>query len=139
MTIAQTQNEIIEEFSFFEDWEDKYKLIIDKAKRTPEFPSDQRIAKNKIDGCQSQVWFFSKYENGKVILFADSDAILVKGIAAILVEIYSDHAPEEILAEKPFFIEKIGISDHLSPSRKNGLVAMLKQIQLYAIAYKTLG
>ncbi len=139
MTITQKQNEIIEEFSFFEDWEDKYKLIIEKAKHAAEFPPEQRIAKNKIEGCQSQVWFFSKFENGKVILYADSDAVLVKGIASILVEIYSNHTPDEILSEKLFFIEKIGISDHLSPSRKNGLMAMLKQIQLYAIAYKALG
>ncbi len=139
MTIKEKQEALIEEFSALEDWEDKYKLIIDKAKTAEPFPEEERTEKNKIRGCQSQVWLAAKFEDGKVKFWADSDAVLVKGMTAILVYVYSGHTPDEILSSPPTFLEKIGITEHLSPTRKNGLNAMLKQIQLYALAFKTLG
>ena len=139
MTIKEKQEALIEEFSALEDWEDKYKLIIDKAKTAEPFPEEERTEKNKIRGCQSQVWLTAKFEDGKVKFWADSDAVLVKGMTAILVYVYSGHTPDEILSSPPTFLEKIGITEHLSPTRKNGLNAMLKQIQLYALAFKTLG
>ncbi len=139
MTIEEKQKELIDEFSLFPDWEDKYKLIIDKAKEAEPFPEEERTEKNKIKGCQSQVWLTAKYENGKVKFWADSDSVLVKGITAILVYVYSGHTPDEILKTPPAFLEQIGITQHLSPTRKNGLSAMLKQIQLYAVAFKSLG
>ena len=139
MTIKEKQEALIEEFSAFEDWEDKYKLIIDKAKTAEPFPEEERTEKNKIRGCQSQVWLAAKFEDGKVKFWADSDAVLVKGMTAILVYVYSGHTPDEILSSPPTFLEKIGITEHLSPTRKNGLNAMLKQIRLYALAFKTLG
>ncbi len=139
MTIKEKQDALIEEFSAFEDWEEKYKLIIDKAKTAEPFPEEERTEKNKIRGCQSQVWLTAKFEDGKVKFWADSDAVLVKGMATMLVNVYSEHTPEEILSTPPDFLNKIGITEHLSPTRKNGLNAMLKQIQLYALAFKTLG
>ncbi len=139
MTIKEKQEALIEEFSALEDWEDKYKLIIDKAKTAEPFPEEERTEKNKIRGCQSQVWLAAKFEDGKVKFWADSDAVLVKGMTAILVYVYSGHTPDEILSSPPTFLEKIGITEHLSPTRKNGLNAMLKQIRLYALAFKTLG
>jgi cysteine desulfuration protein SufE len=139
MTIKEKQEKLVEEFSLFEDWEDKYKLIIEKAKEAEPFPEEERTEKNKIDGCQSQVWFTAKFEDGKVKLWADSDAVLVKGMTAMLVYVYSGHTPDEILSSPPEFLNKIGITEHLSPTRKNGLNAMLKQIQLYALAFKALG
>ncbi len=138
MTIKEKQEKLVEEFSIFDDWEDKYKLIIEKAKSAESFPEEERTDKNKIDGCQSQVWLTAKYENGKVKFYADSDAVLVKGMTAILTYVYSGHTPDEILNSPPEFLNKIGITDHLSPTRKNGLNAMLKQIQLYALAFKAL-
>ncbi len=139
MTIQEKQKQLVDEFSFFEDWEDKYKLIIEKAESAEPFPEEERTEKNKIKGCQSQVWFVAKYEDGKVKLYADSDSTLVKGMTAILTYVYSGHTPEEILNSPPDFLNEIGITNHLSPTRKNGLNAMIKQIQLYALAFKALG
>ncbi len=138
MTIEEKQKQLVEEFSVFDNWEDKYKLIIEKAKTAEPFPEEERTEKNKIEGCQSQVWFTAKFKDGKVWLWADSDAVLVKGMTAILTGVYSGHTPDEILSSPPDFLSKIGIVDHLSPTRKNGLNAMLKQIQLYALAFKAL-
>jgi len=139
MTIKETQNKIIEEFADLTDWDEKYSLLIKMGKELPELSSEIKTTKYKLDGCQSQVWMNAKYEDGKVIVEGDSDAMIVKGLVAILIEAYSGFTPSEILLTPPNFLKKIGIDKHLSPTRKNGLGAMLKQIQLFAVAFKALG
>jgi cysteine desulfuration protein SufE len=138
MTIAEIQNDIIREFDDFTDWEEKYKHIIKMGRELPPLPEETKTDKHKLDGCQSQVWINAKLENGKVMLEADSDAMIVKGLIALLIRVYSGHTPDEILTTPPDFIKEIGIDNHLSPTRKNGLGAMLKQIQMYAFAFKTM-
>ena len=138
MTIAEKQQEIINKFAELDDWDDKYALLIKIGKEQKEFPEELRTDKNKIDGCQSQVWFNAKYDDGKIFFDADSDSSIVKGLTALVVEVYSGHSPSEILSSPPDFISKIGIDKHLSPTRKNGLGAMLKQIQMYAVAFNAL-
>jgi|BarGraIncu00222A_1022003.scaffolds.fasta_scaffold72460_1 cysteine desulfuration protein SufE len=138
MTIIDTQNQIIKEFQQFTDWEDKYKYIIDLGRQLPVIDESYKTDKYKLSGCQSQVWINAKLENGNIILEADSDAAIVKGLIALLIKVYSGHTPDEILTFQPEFIKKIGIDNQLSPTRKNGLGAMLKQIQMYAIAFKTI-
>lgn len=137
MAINDTQDEIIEEFEAFEDWLDRYQLIIDYGKDLKPMPDSDKTDKNLIDGCQSKVWFTARMENGNLFFTGDSDAILVKGIVALLLSVLSGHTPEEILKADLYFIDAIGLREHLSPTRSNGVVAMLKQLKLYALAYQS--
>ena len=137
MTINERQDEIIEEFEAFDDWMDRYQLIVEYAnelKKNP-MPESEKTEQNLIDGCQSKVWFTCKYEDGKLVFNGDSDALLVKGIVALLLYVLSGSTPKEILDSNLYFIERIGLQEHLSPTRSNGVVAMLKQLRLYALAY----
>ncbi len=136
-TIEERINIIKEKFSSHTNWEDKYKSVIAMGKDLEAFPEDHRTEENKVKGCQSQVWIHSEFNNGQVIFYADSDASIVKGIISLLLSVYSGSTPDEILATKPEFLEEIGLRQHLSMSRANGLSSMLKQISLYALAYKT--
>ena len=135
-TINELQDEVIEEFSDFDDWMDKYQLLIDLGNEqeplNPEYKTDQ----NLIDGCQSRVWLQADMEDGKIIFQAESDALIVKGIIALLIKVVSGHTPDEILKSELYFIEKIGFKEHLSPTRSNGLLAMVKQMRMYALAFK---
>lgn len=136
MTIKELQNEIIEDFSFYDEWADKYAYIIECGKALKEMDTVLKTEDNKLHGCQSQVWISGSFENGKVHFSADSDALIVKGLIALLVQIYDNQTPDDILNNEPVFIESIGMSNHLSPTRSNGLVAMVKQIKFYAMAFK---
>lgn len=136
MTIKEKQQEIINEFEFLEDWEQKYEYIIDLGKELKNFPEDKKNDDNLIKGCQSKVWIDAEYEEGKLFFKADSDGILPKGIASLLVSIYSGHTTKEILESDFDFISEIGLQEFLSPSRANGLMAMTKQIKFYAVAYQ---
>ena len=135
-TIKELQDEVIEEFSDFDDWMDKYQLLIDLGNEQepldPEYKNDQ----NLIDGCQSRVWLQADLVDGKVEFQAESDALIVKGIIALLIKVVSGHTPDEILENELYFIEAIGLKDHLSPTRSNGLLAMVKQMRMYALAFK---
>ena len=135
-TIKELQDEVIEEFSDFDDWMDKYQLLIDHGNEqeplAPEYKNDQ----NLIDGCQSRVWLQADLVDGKVEFQAESDALIVKGIIALLIKVVSGHTPDEILENELYFIEAIGLKDHLSPTRSNGLLAMVKQMRMYALAFK---
>lgn len=138
MSINEIQDEIIEEFDMFDEWLDRYQLIIDYAnelKKHP-LPEADKNDQNKIDGCQSTVWFTCRMEDGKIYYNGDSDAILVKGIVALLLHVLSGHTPEEIIQADLYFIDHIGLREHLSPTRSNGVAAMLKQMRLYALALK---
>lgn len=136
MTIKEKQNEIVSDFEFLEDWEQKYEYIIDLGKQLPPLPDEIKTDQNLIKGCQSKVWIDTKYEDGKLIFLADSDGILPKGIVSLLVSIYSGHSTDEILNADFDFISQIGLQEFLSPSRANGLMAMTKQIKFYAVAYQ---
>ncbi len=136
MTIKEKQNQLVQEFEQYTNWEDKYSRIIELGRKLNPLPEEFRTEKYKLSGCQSQVWINAKLENGKIFFEADSDAAIVKGLIAILVNVYSGHSPDEILSNPPEFLKNIGIDNHLSPTRKNGLGAMMKQIQMYAIAFK---
>lgn len=137
MTIDQTQDEIIEEFEGLTDWMDRYAYIIDLGNTLPAFPDSLKTPDNLIEGCQSRVWIEAKEEaNGDLVFEADSDALIVKGIVALLLRVLSGHTPDEILNADLYFIDKIGLREHLSPTRSNGLVSMVKQIHNYALAYK---
>ncbi|MCX7876976.1 MAG: SufE family protein [Melioribacteraceae bacterium] len=138
MTIKEKQSELEKEFEQFTDWEEKYSHIIQIGKKLSAIDDSIKTDKYKLNGCQSQVWINAKFENGKIYFEADSDAAIVKGLIAILIRVYSGHTPDEILSNPPTFLQNIGIDKHLSPTRKNGLGAMMKQIQMYAIAFKTL-
>ncbi|MFC2135270.1 SufE family protein [Bacteroidota bacterium] len=138
MTIQEKQQELINEFEEFTDWDDRYAHIIAMGKKMNPFPEEYKNDKNKIEGCQSQVWMNANLADGKILLDADSDAMIVKGLAAMLVRVYSGSSPDEILESPPLFLKQIGIENHLSPTRKNGLSSMLKQIQMYAVAFKAL-
>ncbi|MBO4641728.1 MAG: SufE family protein [Bacteroidaceae bacterium] len=140
MTINEIQDEIIEEFSIFDDWMDKYQLLIDTGSEQELLPERYKTDQNLIDGCQSRVWLQADMtDNGLLHFQAESDALIVKGIVALLVRVLSDHTPQEILDADLYFIEKIGLREHLSPTRSNGLLAMLKQMKMYALAYKAKG
>ena len=140
MTINEIQDEIIEEFSIFDDWMDKYQLLIDTGSDQEPLPERYKTDQNLIDGCQSRVWLQADMtDNGLLHFQAESDALIVKGIVALLVRVLSDHTPQEILDADLYFIEKIGLREHLSPTRSNGLLAMLKQMKMYALAYKAKG
>jgi cysteine desulfuration protein SufE len=137
MEINYIQDEIIEEFTSFEDWMDRYSLLIDYGNGLEPFPEADKTDKNLIDGCQSKVWFTAEIKDGKVIYHGDSDAILVKGIVALLIRVLSGHTPKEIVETDLYFIDEINLREHLSPTRSNGLNAMLKQMHLFALAYNT--
>jgi len=137
MTIKEIQEEIIDEFSMFDDWMERYEYIIDLGKSLPMIDDKYKLNENLIKGCQSKVWLFSELENDTIKYTADSDAILTKGIAALLLRVFSGQKPADILESKTDFIDKIGLKEHLSPTRANGLVSMVKQIKLYAIAQQT--
>lgn len=140
MTINETQNEIIEEFADISDWMDRYAYIIELGNQLKPLDADQKVPANLIEGCQSRVWISAdRLPDGRIRFAADSDAMIVKGIVELLMRVLSDRTPDEILGADLYFIDKIGLSDHLSPTRSNGLVAMIKQIKNYAIAYKALG
>ena len=140
MSINQIQDEIIEEFSFLDDWMDRYALIIDYGKQQEPLPEADKSDKNLIDGCQSKVWFTAELDRSgaqPVIVYrGDSDAILVKGIVALLIHVLNNHTPKEIVDADLYFIDKINLREHLSPTRSNGLAAMLKQMRLFALAYQ---
>ena len=137
MSINQIQDEIIEEFSCLDDWMDKYEVLIDLGKGLPPLNESDKNDRNLIDGCQSKVWFTAEMSDGKVIYHGDSDAILVKGIVALLIRVLSGHTPKEIVDADLYFIDKINLREHLSPTRSNGLAAMLKQMRLFALAYQS--
>lgn len=136
MTIQEAEQEIIEEFSDYEDWMDKYQLLIDLGNEQEALDEKYKTESNLIDGCQSRVWLQADYEDGKIHFQAESDALIVKGIVSLLLRVFSDRTPDEILNANLRFIEEIGLKEHLSPTRSNGLVAMIKQIRLYAMAFK---
>jgi cysteine desulfuration protein SufE len=137
MTIDELQNEVIEEFSDFTDWMDKYQLLIDLGNEMPLLDNQYKTEENLIEGCQSRVWIVEDYKDGLLYFSAESDALIVKGLIALLLRVFSGHTPQEILDADLYFIEEIGLSDHLSPTRSNGLLAMVKRIKAYALAYKT--
>lgn len=137
MTIQEIQNEIIADFELFPDWEERYNYMIDLGKSLPLIAPEFKNEAHLIKGCQSQVWLHSAYENGKIVFTADSDAIITKGIIAILIRVFSNQTPADILQADTSFIDKIGLKEHLSPTRANGLVSMLSQIKLYAQAFQT--
>lgn len=137
MTINELQDNVIEEFSAFDDWMDKYALLIDLGNSLPPLEDKYKTENNLIEGCQSRVWLQADYEDGKIIFKGESDAVIVKGIVSLLIGVLSDHTPQEILDTDLYFIEKIGLKEHLSPTRSNGLVAMVKQMRMYALAFRT--
>ncbi|MBO5812368.1 MAG: SufE family protein [Bacteroidaceae bacterium] len=136
-TINEIQEEIIEEFSAFDDWMDKYQMIIDLGNELPELDSRYKTDDNLIEGCQSRVWLQAEYTDGMVIFNADSDAIITKGLVSLLIKVMSGHTPQEILDSDLHFINEIGLTEHLSPTRSNGLLAMVKQMRIYALAWSS--
>jgi cysteine desulfuration protein SufE len=134
MTIKEIQEEIIDEFSMFDDWMDRYEYIIDLGKSLPMISEEYKLEENLIKGCQSKVWLYSELDTDKIKYTADSDAILTKGIVALLLRVFSGQKPADILSAETTFIDAIGLKEHLSPTRANGLVSMVKQIKMYAIA-----
>ena len=136
MTINELQDNVIEEFSVFDDWMDKYALLIDLGNSLPPLDEKYKTEQNLIEGCQSRVWLQADEVDGKVIFKAESDALIVKGIIALLIKVVSGHTPDEILNADLYFIDKIGLKEHLSPTRSNGLLSMVKQMRLYALAFK---
>ncbi|NNE32957.1 MAG: SufE family protein [Winogradskyella sp.] len=137
MTIEEIQNEIIDEFAMFEDWEERYQYMIDLGKTLPLIDEQFKTEDHIIKGCQSKVWVHADMDNEKVNFTADSDAVITKGIIAILIRVFSNQHPKDIIEANTDFIDKIGLKEHLSPTRANGLVSMIKQLKLYAIAYQT--
>jgi len=134
VTINETQDELIDDFAFFEDWMAKYEYLIQLGKDLPLI--DDRYKKDEylIKGCQSKVWLHADYQNGKVVFTADSDAIITKGLVGLMIKVLSEHTPEEIASSELYFIDQIGLKEHLSPTRANGLLSMVKQMKLYAVA-----
>ena len=137
MTINEAQDEVIEEFSDFTDWMDKYQLLIDLGNEQQPLDERYKVESNLIDGWQSRVWLQADYHDGVIDFSAESDALIVKGIIALLIRVLSGHTPDEIIDADLYFIEKIGLREHLSPTRSNGLLAMIKQMRMYALAFKT--
>jgi len=136
MDINAIQDEIIEEFSELDDWMDRYQLLIDMGEGQEPLPAAERVEQNLIDGCQSRVWLVCDEQDGRLTFRAESDALIVKGIVSLLIRVLSDHTADEILDADLYFIDKIGLREHLSPTRSNGLLAMVKQMRAYALAYK---
>ena len=137
MTINEIQDEVIEEFSEMSDWMDRYQLLIDLGEEQAPLPAAEKTEQNLIDGCQSRVWLVCDEHDGILTFRAESDALIGKGIVTLLIRVLSGHTPDEILNAELYFIEKIGLTEHLSPTRSNGLLAMVKQMRMYALAYKT--
>jgi len=138
MTIQETQEDIVEEFALFDEWMDKYEHIIELGKDLPLIDEKYKVEENLIKGCQSRVWLHAELVDGKIIFTADSDAIITKGIVGLVISVFSNHTPKEIIDADLFFIDQIGLQEHLSPTRSNGLLAMLKQIRMYAIAFQAM-
>lgn len=134
-TINEMQDRIIDEFSLFEDWMDKYSLLIEMGNGLPVLDPKYKTQNNLIEGCQSRVWLYAEYADGKIYFQGDSDAVIVKGIVSLLIRVLSGHTPDEIRSADLYFIDAIGLREHLSPTRSNGLLSMLKQMKLYAIAF----
>ncbi len=137
MTIAEIQDEIIDEFSMFDDWDERFQYVIDLGKQLPLIDEQYKTDENTIKGCQSKVWLHAEENGDNVVFTADSDAIITKGIIAILIRAFSNQKPEDILSANTDFIDEIGLKQHLSPTRANGLVSMIKQIKMYALAFQT--
>ena len=137
MTIKEIQEEIIDDFDLFEDWMQRYEFIIENGKSLPQIKEIDKSDDNLIKGCQSKVWLHADYDNGKLLFSADSDAILTKGIISLLLRVYNDQTPDDILDADPYFIDAIGLKEHLSPTRANGLLSMVKQIKLLSLAHKS--
>lgn len=137
MTINETQDEIIEEFTALDDWMDRYQMLIDLGEEQTPLADADKTEQNLIDGCQSRVWIVCEEKDGKLHFRADSDALIVKGLVALVLQVVNDHRPDEIYAADLYFIERIGLRDHLSPTRSNGLLAMVKQIRMYALAFQS--
>lgn len=137
MTIQEIQNEIIDEFSMFDDWEERYQYMIDLGKALPLIDEQYKTEDYIIKGCQSKVWVHANLDTDKVVFTADSDAIITKGIIAILIRVFSNQHPKDIIEANTDFIDEIGLKEHLSPTRANGLVSMIKQLKMYAVAYQT--
>lgn len=137
MTINELQDEVIEEFSEFTDWMDKYQMLIDLGNELQPLAELYKTEQNLIEGCQSRVWLQCDEQNGKLFFTADSDALIVKGIIALLIRVVSNHTPKEIAQTDLYFIDRIGLREHLSPTRANGLLAMIKQMKMYALVYQT--
>ena len=135
-TIDQIQDEVVDEFSAFDDWMDKYALLIELGNSLSPLDEQFKVESNLIEGCQSRVWLHAEYRDGKVFYRAESDAVIVKGIVSLLIKVLSGHTPREILDTHLYFIEQIGLTEHLSPTRSNGLLAMVKQMRLYAMVFK---
>ena len=138
MTINELQDEVIEEFTGFDDWMDRYQLLIDMGSDQPPLAEQYKTPQNLIDGCQSRVWLQADLVDGLVHFQAESDALIVKGIVTLLLRVLSDHTPQEILDADLYVIDRIGLREHLSPTRSNGLLAMLKQMKMYALAFKAI-
>ena len=136
MTINETQDEVIAEFSDFDDWMDRYQLLIDLGNEQQPLDEKYKTDQNLIEGCQSRVWLQADEQDGKLIFRAESDALIVKGIIALLIKVLSGHTPDEILSADLYFIDRIGLKEHLSPTRSNGLLSMVKQMRMYALAYQ---
>ena len=137
MTINEIQDQIIEEFSVFSDWMERYEYLIDLGMTLPAFDETNKTPDYLIEGCQSKVWLYPAFEDGTITFTAESDALITRGLVALLVRVFSLRTPDEILSADIYFIEKIGLRENLSPTRSNGLLAMMKQMRLYALAYKT--
>jgi cysteine desulfuration protein SufE len=135
-TIKEIQDQIIDDFSLMDEWDDKYAYLIELGKKVPNLADQHKTDENIIKGCQSKVWMISKFENNQVAYEADSDALIVKGLIALLLKTFSGRTPDEIIHTEPYFIEAIGMSQHLSMTRSNGLASMVKQMKLHALAYK---
>lgn len=135
-TINEVQDEIVEEFSMFDDWMDRYALLIELGNSLEKLDDKHKTEANLIEGCQSRVWLQANYEDGKVVFKAESDAVIVKGIIALLIKVLSNKTSDEIIGTELYFIDKIGLKEHLSPTRSNGLVSMIKQMRFYAMAFK---
>ncbi|MBQ8360677.1 MAG: SufE family protein [Bacteroidaceae bacterium] len=138
-TINQLQDEVIEEFSELDDWMDRYQLLIDLGNEQAPLDEQYKTEQNLIEGCQSRVWLQADYTDGLVHFQAESDALIVKGIISLLIQVVSGHTPDEILDSDLYFIERIGLKEHLSPTRSNGLLSMVKQMRMYALAFKAKG
>ncbi|GGG39541.1 Fe-S metabolism protein SufE [Croceivirga lutea] len=137
MTISEIQNEVVDEFSMFDDWMQKYEYIIEMGKSLPLIDENYKTDDNIIKGCQSKVWVHAELDKDRLVFTADSDAIITKGIIAVLIRVFSNQKPQEIIDADTDFIDEIGLKEHLSPTRANGLVSMIKQLKLYAVAYQT--
>mgnify|MGYP006449530439 FL=1 len=135
-TIDEKQQEIVDEFSVFDDWMDKYAYLIEQGKELSGLEEEHRTDNNVISGCQSKVWLHAEYDDGNIIFKADSDAVLTKGLVALVIKVFSNEKPDTIINAEPWFIKEIGLEENLSPTRSNGLNAMLKQIKFYAMAFK---